>query len=271
MGESETELTGSPSLVSVIVPAYNEEDNISPCVAQLSEAMQRAGHKAEIIVVNDGSTDNTLSVARSLRAKCPSLRVIDLKRNFGKATALKEGIRASKGHTVAFFDADMQYDATDLVKLVALVSNGTDVANGQRNYNGYGQTRTAFSKIYNAILRVVFTLDVTDSNCGMKVLNRKAADPDILFRYGLPLVLPFLKVRGFRLYEAPVSMRIRRAGESKYFKNGSFLGGWRNLRDISYHTGLLLGLLTSLPLLRPERRSSAKNQTLTLQTRSSRV
>src|SRR5260370_21020225 len=139
MGKSETQLTSPPSLVSVIVPGYNEEDNISPCVEHLSEAIHQAGYKAEIIVVNDGSTDHTLSVAQSLRGKCPSLRVLDLKRNFGKATALKEGIRASKGDTVAFFDADMQYDATDLVKLVALLNNGTDVANGQRNYNGYGQ------------------------------------------------------------------------------------------------------------------------------------
>lgn len=250
MGQPETELTGPPSFVSVIVPAYNEEENISLCVEQISEAMQEGGYKAEIIVVNDGSTDNTLTVARSLQGKCPSLRVLDMRRNFGKATALKEGIRAAKGDTVAFFDADMQYDANDLVKLVSHVNNGTDVANGRRDYNGYGQTRTSFSKIYNAILRVVFALDVTDSNCGIKVLSREAANPDILFRYGLPLVLPLLKVQGFSLSEIAVSMKIRRAGESKYFKSGSFLGGWRNLRDISYHTGLLLGLLTSLPLLR---------------------
>jgi len=260
MDKSETELTGPRSLVSVIVPAYNEQDNISPCVEQISEAMQRAGYKAEIIVVNDGSTDNTLSIAQSLRRKCPSLRVLDLKRNFGKATALKEGIRASKGDSVAFFDADMQYDATDLVRLVSLMNNGADVANGRRDYNGYGQTRTTLSRIYNSILRVVFALDVADSNCGMKVLSRKAANPDVLFRYGLPIVLPLLKIQGSTLYESPVSMRIRRAGESKYFKNGSFLGGWRNLRDISYHTGLLLGLLTSLPLLRFEGRSETKDQ-----------
>jgi dolichol-phosphate mannosyltransferase len=197
--------------------------------------------------VNDGSTDNTLSVARSLQGKYPSLRVLDLNRNFGKATALKEGMKASKGDRVAFFDADMQYDATDLVKLVGLINNGTDVANGRRDYDGYGQARTTFSRIYNAILRVAFGLDVADSNCGMKVLNRKAANPDI-FRYGLPLVLPLLKVRGYRLNEAPVSMGIRRAGESKYFKNGSFLGGWNNLRDISYHSGMLLGLLASIPV-----------------------
>jgi glycosyltransferase involved in cell wall biosynthesis len=257
MGKSETELTGPPSLVSIIVPAYNEEDNIPFCVEQVSEAMSEAGYKTEIIVVNDGSTDSTLSVARSLQMKCPSLRVLDLKRNYGKTTALKEGIRVAKGDAVAFFDADMQYDATDLVKLIGLMGNGTDVANGRRDFHAYERTRTTFSRIYNAILRFLFGLDITDSNCGVKVLNRRAANLDTLFKYGLPLVVPLLKVRGFRLSEATVSLRVRRAGESKYYKNGSLLGGWNNIRDISYHSGMLLGLLASLPLGRLDKQSRA--------------
>ena|SRR2546427_10053959 len=255
MGQSENELTGPPSLVSVVVPAYNEEDDISNCVERLSEVMQEASYKAEIIVVNDGSTDDTLSIARSLQSKYSSLRVLDLKRNFGKATALREGIRAAKGDTVAFFDADMQYDPSELVRLIGFMNNGVDVANGRRDYRGYQRTRLIFSRIYNEILRFVFRLEVRDSNCGVKVLKRRAADPDIIFRYGLPLVIPFLKVRGFKLSEARVSLRKRQNGQSKYFKDGSFLGGWKNLRDISYHSGMLLGLLASLPLERIERRS----------------
>src|SRR5436853_1066686 len=100
MDQSENKLTTPPSLVSVVVPACNEEANISNCVERLSEVMQEARYKAEIIVVNDGSTDKTLSVIRSLQGKHSSLRVIDLKRNFGKATALREGIRAAKGDLV---------------------------------------------------------------------------------------------------------------------------------------------------------------------------
>jgi glycosyltransferase involved in cell wall biosynthesis len=260
MGQSKTDLMGPPSLVSVIVPAYNEEDNISSCVEQVFEAMREVGYKTEIIVVNDGSTDDTLLVAQSLQTKCRSLRVLDLKRNYGKTTALKEGIRVAKGDAVAFFDADMQYDATDLVKLVSLMGNGTDVANGRRDFHAYERTRTTFSRIYNAILRVLFRLDIVDSNCGVKVLNRRAANPDTLFKYGLPLVVPLLKVRGFRLREATVSLRVRRAGESKYYKNGSILGGWNNIRDISYHSGMLLGLLASLPLGRLGKLSKATDK-----------
>ncbi len=248
MGYSKAELMiRPPSLVSVVVPAFNEEESIPSCVKQLSEAMVRAGYEAEIIIVNDGSTDHTLDVAQSLQRSCPSLRVLDLGRNYGKAIALREGIRVAKGNIVALFDADAQYDPLDLVTLIALVSNGTDVANGRRDYASYQMTRTVFSLLYNKILEILFHVAVTDSNCGLKVLTRRAADPDALFRYGLPLMVPVLKVKGFGLTEATVSLRERKAGQSKYFREGSFLGGWRNIRDISYHSGMLLVFLASLP------------------------
>ena len=98
-------------------------------------------------------------------------------------------------------------------------------------------------------------MGVSDSNCGIKVLTRRAADPDALFRYGLPLMIPLLRVRGFKLSETLVSLRKRRAGESKFFRDGSFLGGWKNVKDISYHSAMLFGLLASCPLRRLGRSS----------------
>ncbi len=247
MGHSETQLIDPPSLVSIVVPAFNEQDNIAYCVEQLYEATGKAGYEVEIIVVNDGSTDDTLHVSRSLKKGYTFLRILDLGRNYGKATALAEGIRAARGDIIAFFDADMQYDASDLVRLVGLVNNGTDVANGRRDYGSYELPRTAFSRIYNKALRLLFRVRVSDSNCGLKALRKRAGDPDTLFRYGLPLMVPLLRVRGFSMGEIEVSLRQRRAGQSKYFRTGSFLGGWRNFRDISYHSGMLLGFMANLP------------------------
>jgi len=247
MGKPEPELTIPLSLVSVIVPAFNEEQNIPNCVQELSDVMRKAEYNSEIIIVNDGSTDKTLEVAQSMQMKCESLRVLNLGRNCGKAVALREGVRVSKGDAVAFFDADMQYNAADLIKLLDLANNGTDVVTGKRDYQSYGLTRTAFSKVYNRILKLVFRVAVDDSNCGLKVLRRGAADPDTLFDYGLALMMPLLKMRGYRLSEAWVSLRRRNAGESKYYKDGSFLGGWKNIRDISYHSGMLIALLANLP------------------------
>src|SRR6266568_3888168 len=247
MDKLEPELTRPLSLVSVVVPAFNEEQNIPNCVQELSDVMRKAGYNSEIIVVNDGSTDKTLEVAQSMQMKCVSLRVLDLRRNCGKAVALREGVRASKGDAIAFFDADMQYNTADLVRLVDLANNGTDVVTGRRDYQSYGLTRTAFSKIYNLILKLVFRVAVNDSNCGLKVLRRRAANPDTLFDYGLALMMPLLKIRGYRLSEAWVSLRKREAGQSKYYKDGSFLGGWKNIKDISYHSGMLIVLLANLP------------------------
>ena len=247
MGKFEADHT-SPFLVSVVVPAFNEEENISTCVQELSDAMRRAGYKSEIIVVNDGSTDNTLSVARSVQGKCSMLRVLDLGRNYGKATALREGVRASKGDAIAFFDADMQYSAEDLVRLIEIAKNGIDIVTGSRDYRFYGQSRTVLSKTYNRVLKLIFRLTVNDSNCGMKVIRERAANPDVLFRYGVPLMVPLLRMKGFKFGEMKVSLRKRRHGHSKFFSEGSFLGGWSNFRDISYHSGMLLGLLASITL-----------------------
>ena len=247
MDQSEAVLTNQPALVSIVIPAFNEEEILPKCIEELTYVMNKAGYRSEIIVVNDGSTDNTLFVAQSMRGKYAPLRVLDLKRNYGKTIAIREGVRASKGDAVAFFDADLQYNPEDLVKLVRLANNGTDVVNGRRDYQSYGQTRTRLSMIYNTVLRLLFRVPVSDSNCGMKVLRRRAADPEIFFKYGLPLMVPLQRLKGFKFGEVPVLLRSRGAGESKFFKNGSFLGGWRNIKDISYHSGMLLGLLASLP------------------------
>src|SRR2546428_5381101 len=131
------------SLLSVIVPAYNEEDNIVDCVKRVGDALLSSQHAFEILVVNDGSTDETLQRASSLAKSCDFVRTIDLGANFGKPTALKEGLRRAKGDIAAFFDAELQYDPKDRVKMIDLLGAGVDCVNGNRDYNEYGASRTA--------------------------------------------------------------------------------------------------------------------------------
>ncbi len=234
--------------LSVIVPAYNEQDNIVDCVKRVGDALSSAQRAFEILVVNDGSTDETLQRASSLSNSCDFVRTIDLGGNFGKPTALKEGLRRAKGDIVAFFDADLQYNPKDLVKMADLIGNGVDFVNGNRDYNGYGPYRTAFSKLYNRLVRLLFRMQIKDSNCGIKVLTRRAADPRSLFEYGLPLIVPLLKVRGFKSRELDVALHERKNGESKYFEDGRFLGGPKNIWDITYHSIMLLSLIAHAPL-----------------------
>ena len=242
--------------VSVIVPAFDEEAVISHCVEELFGVMQKTQQRAEIIVVNDGSTDQTLREAQFLQSKYPVLRVLSFARNYGKAIALREGIRAAQGDTIALFDADLQYDPADLVELLAMLDGKADIVTGLRDFRHYELTRTALSKIYNKLLRLIFRVNVCDANCGMKVLRREAANPDFLFRYGTPLMVPLLKLRGFRIAEKEVSLRERKLGESKFFKNKSFLGGWKNIRSVYYNAGLLLGLLANVPSERLQSRNT---------------
>lgn len=236
------------SLFSVIVPAYNEQDNIVDCVKRVGDALSSSQRAFEILVVNDGSTDQTLQRASSLSRYGDFVRTVDLGGNFGKTIALKEGLRRAKGDMIAFFDADLQYDPKDLVRMADLIGSGVDFVNGNRDYNGYGPSRTAFSKLYNRLVRLLFRMQIKDSNCGIKVFTRRAADPRSLFDYGLPLIVPLLKVRGFKSQELDVVLHERKNGESKYFEDGRFLGGPKNIWDITYHSIMLLSLLAHTPL-----------------------
>ena len=241
-------MRGPKPHVSVIVPCYNEQDNLESCVNQIDEAFRPTKIRHEILLINDGSTDETLKRAHSLYASHLSVRVIDLVRNCGKAVALKEGVRRARGDLVAFFDADLQYTPGDLVEMVSRLNNGVDFVNGSRDYNGYGASRTAFSRLYNRVVRLIFRMDLRDSNCGIKVLKKEATDAGSIFDYGLPLVVPLLKVRGFESTEFPVTLHERKNGESKFFQDGHFLGGSKNVRDITYHSIMLLNLIARAPL-----------------------
>lgn len=249
MGEPHyEEMRGPKPDVSVIIPCYNEQDNVEKCVSQIDEAFRSASIPHEILLINDGSTDETLKRACSLYDSHSSVRVVDLRRNCGKAVALKEGVRRARGDLLAFFDADLQYTAKDLVAMVSQLDNRIDFVNGSRDYNGYGASRTAFSRLYNRVVRLVFRLPLRDSNCGIKVLKRGAAGNGSIFNYGLPLVVPLLKVRGFEASEFPVTLHERQNGVSKYFQSGQFLGGSKNVRDITYHSIMLLNLIAHAPV-----------------------
>src|SRR5207249_11562193 len=99
----------------------------------------------------------------------------------------------------------------------------------------------------NRLVSLLFRMQIKDSNCGIKLLTRRAADPRSLFDYGLPLVVPLLKVRGFKSQQLDVALYERKNGESKYFDYGRFLGGPKNIWDITYHSIMLLSLIAHAP------------------------
>src|SRR2546428_11878968 len=154
MGSDTEEVTKSP-IVSVVVPAFNEQENIVPCTMAVRSALGKAGYDFEMLIVNDGSTDRTLEFAQAMQSKYRTVRVIDLVENFGKTVALRKGVKRAKGDLVAFFDADLQYDPQDLVRLIKMANGSPNLISGKRDYGSYGGTRTNLFQLYQNIMEVV--------------------------------------------------------------------------------------------------------------------
>src|SRR3712207_8485147 len=122
---------GAPE-ISVFLPVLNEEPNLRPLHAKLDESLARLGRTAEVIYVDDGSTDGSLAVLRELAGRDPRVRVIALRRNYGQTAAMAAGIDAARGEVLIPMDADLQNDPVDIARLLAKLDEGFDVVSGWR-------------------------------------------------------------------------------------------------------------------------------------------
>src|SRR5689334_11898013 len=197
-------------MLSVVVPLYNEQDNVAELQKEIASAL--AGIEHELILVDDCSSDDTL--ARIQRN--PNVRVIEFAKNTGQSAAMYSGIMAAKGDTIALLDGDLQNDPADILKLLELIKQGADLACGYRAKRKDTTFKRIQSRIANAV-RSRFTRDgVRDTGCTLKVMRRECREALVPF-YGMHRFLPALiKGMGYRLSELPVNHRPRVAGVSKY-------------------------------------------------------
>ncbi|HEY4283426.1 MAG TPA: glycosyltransferase family 2 protein [Chthoniobacterales bacterium] len=205
MNESST----APEL-SVVVPVFNEEENIAILQSELSAALTGINH--EIIFVDDGSTDQTAAKITPSAA----VRVIRFEQNRGQSAAIYAGAQASRGRIVVFIDGDLQNDPADIPRLVTEVSRGADLACGYRKQRKDTVTKRLTSRIANFV-RSRFTKDgVRDTGCTLKAMRHECVRTLIPFK-GMHRFIPALvKGAGYRLVEIPVNHRPRRFGQSKY-------------------------------------------------------
>jgi len=199
----------SPEL-SVVVPVFNEEENISILQGELASAL--AGTNHEIIFVDDGSTDQT--AARI--ATSPNVRVIRFEQNRGQSAAMFAGVQATRGKIVILIDGDLQNDPADIPRLVAEIGRGADLVCGYREKRKDTVTKRLTSRIANFV-RSRFTRDgVRDTGCTLKAMRRDCIRTLVPFK-GMHRFIPALvKGAGYRLVEIPVNHRPRRFGQSKY-------------------------------------------------------
>lgn len=167
--------TPFPLSISMVLPAFNEEENIVEAARQCLEFATKRFRAAEVIVVDDGSKDDTAKVVTELARDWPQLKLISFAQNRGYGAAIAAGFRAATSDLVFFTDADLQFDVRELADLVPLIGEA-DAVMGFRVYRYDSVLRCVLSWAYNRIVRVLFRVKVRDVDCSFKLFTRKVVD-----------------------------------------------------------------------------------------------
>jgi dolichol-phosphate mannosyltransferase len=210
--------------LSLVIPCYNEQENVPTLLQRVAAALGRTGKPFEVIVVNDGCTDDTPRLLRDAMATFPWLRVIEMSRNGGQSAAFEAGFAAARGQVIATIDADLQNDPEEIPRLLPLL-DGVDMVTGWRKDRRDTGFRRWQSRAANRIRNWITQETVNDSASSLKIYKAHAVKGLKLFR-GAHRYLPTLvKMRGYTVREEPVTHWPRYAGTAKYgFRNRAFVG-----------------------------------------------
>jgi len=203
--------------LSVVAAAYNEAENLPQLVQEITESVSTLNKKYEVIIVNDGSTDETRTVLLKLMKQYSELRVMSLKQRARQSAALEAGLRNSRGEFIATLDADLQNNPADIPPMLELVTSGKcDMVNGWRARRNDPWLRLVSTRVANFVRNKLTREHIHDSACGLKVFRRECI-AEIKFFNGIHRFLPTLvKMEGYRVLEVPVNHRPRVAGQAKY-------------------------------------------------------
>lgn len=227
---------------SIVVPIYNEQDNIEPLLTELEAVMSAYASSWEVIFVDDGSQDRSRFILKKLIFEKPFLRTIRLKQNAGQTAALKAGFRAASGEYVITLDGDRQNDPKDIPHLIAVAKLGYDLVAGKRRTRKDSQTKRVISKFANYFRQKILSDGISDTGCSLKVMRKSALDKIPLYK-GMHRFLPALfLIEGFSVKEVEVDHRERKSGKSKYtlFNRGFalvcdlFMVWWMKKRKLIY-------------------------------------
>ena len=243
-----------PRSISVVVPVHDEERTVALLFEELQAALEPLDRPWEVIFVDDGSEDGTFAALTRLHSQHEEVRVVRLRRNFGKAAALQAGFIQSRGEVVVTIDGDLQDDPAEIPRLLAKLEEGFDLVSGWKTRRQDSWRRRWLSKIFNFTASRMSGLQLHDMNCGFKAYRSEVVKG--LRLYGeLHRFIPVLAhYRGYRIAELPVNHRPRNHGRSRYGVE-RYLRGFFDLLSVSFlgryghrplhlfgGLGLLLGL-----------------------------
>lgn len=215
-------------MVSVIVPAKNEGEGIQAFYDEMMKYLPNASKDYEIIFIDDGSTDNTLSILKTFIQKNKHIRIFSFKRHRGKADALAYGFAYVKGDIVITMDADLQDKPSEIKKFLYKYEEGADVVCGWRKDRKDKQKMVFISKFFNYLIEKLFGLKLHDIDCGFKLFKKESIE-NLNIYGGLYRFIPLLLYQeGYVVDEVVVEHEARHFGESKY----GFSKVWKNLPDL---------------------------------------
>ena len=210
------QIEARPAELSVVVPILNEREGLSELLSEIERACDSLGLTWEVIFVDDGSTDGSADLLEGLTADHDAIRVVRLRRNFGKSAALTAGFEHSSGEIVVTLDGDGQDDPAEIPELVRKLDEGYQLVSGWKQERHDPAGRRWASRLFNGVTARLSGVDLHDFNCGLKAYEGECARS--LQIYGeLHRYIPVLaEQRGWRVTELPVNHRARRHGRSKF-------------------------------------------------------
>jgi len=221
--------------LSIIVPAFNEVENIPDLLERTAEVISEQKEDWEVVLVDDGSTDGTYEVATSLVSKYPFLKVAKNRTNMGKTEALLTGLASSTGRFIAILDADLQYSPEDIPALVRKLHEGHDLVTGWK----VGKYSKRFvSSIYNLLSRWLFKIPVHDQN-SVKVMRREILEELHLRKDWHRYIVALAVDRGYSVTEVKVQLYPREKGCQKYAGKGRVFVGLFDLTAIKFQLWLM--------------------------------
>jgi len=221
--------------IAIIVPAFNEKESLAPLMREINSVVEKDKRNYEVILVDDGSFDGTFEEGERLKEKYKYLKVYSHRANLGKTEAILTGFRHSTAQILVIMDADLQFDANDIPKLLEEMEKGYDIVTGWKQ----GDYQKKFvSGIYNFLSRRLFHLPIHDQNAIKALRSNVLAEINLRkdwHRYIVALAVS----KGFKVSEVKVRLRERRFGESKYTGKGRVVVGTMDLLAVKMQISLL--------------------------------
>jgi len=222
--------------ISIVVPVLNEEGSLAELHRRLVAVMDQVGRSYEMVFVDDGSNDGSLSVLNTIYESDPRVKVLSFRRHYGKSAALAVGFEEASGQIIVTIDADLQDDPREIPALLKELERGYDLVSGWKRHRNDPLSKTLPSKIFNAVVSWATGVRLHDINSGLKAYRREVTDEIKL--YGeLHRFLPvFAHKESFKVSEIPVAHHPRKFGKTKYGAR-RFLHGFLDLLTVIMVTG----------------------------------